>query len=81
MDYVVPVELFKSINQSIAGDLLNQFEELDMKLSLMLMESTRPFLGSDKDKKSLLQYHNFLLSSEKIKELENMYAKVGSLSL
>ena len=65
----------------IAGDLLNQFEELDMKLSLMLMESTRPFLGSDKDKKSLLQYHHFLLSSEKIKELENMYAKVGSLSL
>jgi len=64
----------------ITGDLLNQFEELDMKLSMMLIEATRPFLGADKEKKPLLQYHNFLLSSEKIKELENMYAKVSGKS-
>ena len=69
------VIVLKNIHYS--GDLLNQFEELDMKLAMMFLEATRSYLGSDTAaNKPLAQYHNFLLNPEKIKELETMYSKV-----
>ena len=60
----------------LTGDLLNQFEELDMKLSLQLLEACRPYLTKDKVAKPLAQYHNFLLNSEDVAKLEALFGKV-----
>eukprot|EP00088_Acartia_fossae_P004952 TRINITY_DN12166_c0_g1_i12.p1 TRINITY_DN12166_c0_g1~~TRINITY_DN12166_c0_g1_i12.p1 ORF type:complete len:737 (-),score=171.86 TRINITY_DN12166_c0_g1_i12:311-2521(-) len=64
----------------ITGDLLNQFEELDMKLSLQLLEACRPYLTKDKAAKPLAQYHNFLLNSEDLTKLEALFGKVSGKS-
>jgi len=62
------------------GDFINQLEELDVKLTMQFIEATRNFLPTDKVQKPLAQYHTFLLDTDKIKELDNLFNKVSGRS-
>ena len=64
----------------ITGDLLLMLEQLEVSASTTFLDSTRSYLGQDSSDSPLLQYHIFLLKSEDIIKLNELYSSLSSPS-
>jgi len=60
------------------GDLFLQLEQLDMTLSLTFLDATRSFLGCESGEEPLGQHHVFLLESDSLVELSQLYTQVAA---